>query len=89
MTQFAMLMAAMEAAEASPVAAANVAAPKMAAAKIMVIALRNMTTSFADISAHAVPLPESLDWAIRVTGVRMRREEGSSISSPSLAGLGR
>ena len=42
-----------------------------------------------DISAHAISLAERPRWAIWVTSVRMRREDRTSISSHSLADLGR
>src|ERR1700687_128609 len=41
-----------------------------------------------DISAHAISLADRPRWAIRVTSVRTRREDRSSISSHSLADLG-
>ncbi len=41
-----------------------------------------------DISARAVSLAVRPQWAIRVTSVRMRREDRSSISSYLLADLG-
>src|ERR1700730_1365726 len=41
-----------------------------------------------DISAHAISLADRPRWSIRVTSVRTRREDRSSISSHSLADLG-
>ena len=41
-----------------------------------------------DISAHAISLADRPRRAFRVTSVRMRREDRSSISSHSLADLG-
>ena len=41
-----------------------------------------------DISARAVSLADRPQWAIRVTSVRMRREDRSSISFHLLADLG-
>jgi hypothetical protein len=40
------------------------------------------------ISARAISLADRPQWAIRVTSVRMRREDRSSISSQPLADLG-
>ena len=42
-----------------------------------------------DISARAISLADRPLWAIRVTSVRMRREDRTSISSHPLADLGR
>jgi hypothetical protein len=42
-----------------------------------------------DFSARAISLADRPLWAIRVTSVRMRREDRTSISSHPLADLGR
>jgi hypothetical protein len=42
-----------------------------------------------DISARAISLADRPLWAIRITSVRMRREDRTSISSHPLADLGR
>jgi hypothetical protein len=47
-----------------------------------------MLLAIMDISAHTVSLADRPRWAIRVTSVRMRREDRSSISFHLLADLG-
>jgi len=47
-----------------------------------------MLLAIMDISAHATSLADRPQWAIRVTSVRTRREDRSSISSHPLADLG-
>ena len=47
-----------------------------------------MLLAIIDINAHAVSLAVRPQWAIRVTSVRMRREDRSSISFHLLADLG-
>ena len=47
-----------------------------------------MLRAIMDISARAISLAAGLERVIRVTSVRMRREDRSSISSHPLADLG-
>jgi len=51
--------------------------------------LEHVLRAIMDISARASSLADRPRWAIRVTRVRMRREDRSSISSHPLADLGR